>query len=192
MLSALSAIEQQVFIPIHRREGGWVYSDRPSDPGGPTFGGCTLTTFNEWRRAERGQGPLSRDEFHRLAAAGDADLKDAIREVYAVRFIRPWAWLSPIALRELVTDAAVNCGNLNAAKFLQAAVGAERDGIAGANTKRMTTRAVKRPNGLPLVACRFTRARLEHYARLASRRPELSEFLVGWSDRAMDCLEASI
>ena len=185
----LTALEQQLFMPLLRREGGWVYTDDPDDAGGPTFGGCTIVTLNEWRQDARSQGPLSRDEFHRLAAAGDPDLKAAVREVYADRFIRPWAWVASVPLREVVIDAAVNCGNRNATLFLQAAVGSARDGVVGPNTKAMTTRTLNRPNGLPLAALKFTRARLEHYARLVQRRPSQSKFIVGWCRRAMEVME---
>ena len=184
----LSDLEQQIFMPIFRREGGWVYTDDPDDPGGQTYGGCTIRTLNDWR-ATTERRALFPDTFKRLAEAGDAGLKADIRECYADRFIRPWTWVASIPLREVVTDAAVNCGNRNATKFLQEAVGSARDGVAGPNTKRMTTRALNRPNGLPLVACKLTRARIDHYARLTQRRPEQSKFIVGWCRRAMDVLE---
>ena len=184
----LSDLEQQIFMPLLRREGGWTYIDDPDDPGGQTYGGCTRTTLNDWR-AGLGVAPLSDADFRHLAETGSEGLKRDVRECYADRFIRQWSWVSSIPLREVVVDCAVNCGNLNATKFLQEAVGSARDGIVGPNTKAMTTRALNRQNGLPLAACKFTRARLEHYARLVQRRPELSKFLVGWCRRAMDVLE---
>ena len=187
----LSEIEQQILAPILKREGGDVYTDTPGDAGGQTYMGCTRTTLNDWR-VGNGDSPLTPTDFRRLAETGNEALKRGVRECYADRFIRPWAWIASVPLREAVVDCAVNCGNLNAAKCLQEAVGSARDGKVGPNTKAMTTRALARPNGLPLTACRFTRARLEHYARLVQRRPSQSQFIVGWCRRACDVLEEVI
>ena len=68
-------------------------------------------------------------------------------------------------------------------------MGSARDGIVGPATKRMTTRALNRPNGLTLTATKFTRARLEHYGMLVQRRPSQSQFIRGWCRRAMEVLE---
>ena len=168
----LTDLEQQLFMPLLRREGGWVYTDDPDDPGGQTYGGCTRSTLNDWR-AGFGVAPLSDADFRHLAETGSEDLKRDVRECYADRFIRPWAWIASVPLREVVIDAAVNCGNRNATLFLQEAVGSSRDGVVGPNTKAMTT---KRPEPLERAA-----------ARRAASSPAPA-----WSTTPGSCSEAAV
>ena len=62
----LSDLEQQIFMPILKREGGWVYTNNPADAGGQTYGGCTLTTLNDWRA---GGAVAGGSDAHGLRAA---------------------------------------------------------------------------------------------------------------------------
>ena len=185
----ISDFDRQLLSPILRREGGWVFTDDPDDLGGACYGGCTLRTFNDWRKRSAGVEAIAEHEFRRRALAGEEGLRDQIMQCYTERFIRPFDWISPVALRAAVIDAAVNCGNLNATRFLQGAANTDRDGIIGPITKQMVTRAVKRPNGVLTVALRLTQARIEHYCLLCERRPSQVKFLKGWCRRAAEVLE---
>jgi lysozyme family protein len=102
-------------------EGG--FADHPQDPGGATMKGVTLKTFRR----------------HFGADKTVTDLKNITPEQLA-RVYRLGYWDKcrcdqlPAGIDYAVFDLAVNSGPGRAAKFLQAAVGAEQDGAIGQNT----------------------------------------------------------
>ena len=107
----------QAFDILIGHEGG--YSNNPRDPGGETMWGITFRVA----RAHGYYGPM-RDMPRDIA-------KDIYRKSY-------WSKIRadelPDAIRFDLFDAAVNSGVVQAAKFLQRAVGAKDDGIIGPRT----------------------------------------------------------
>jgi lysozyme family protein len=105
-----------------RHEGGW--ADHPKDPGGATMKGVTLATF----RAFKGNPNATKAE---LRAISDADVEAIYRTGY---WDKTRCDDLPAGVDLMVFDLAVNSGPARAAKFLQAAVNAEADGIIGPAT----------------------------------------------------------
>lgn len=102
-------------------EGG--FANHPKDPGGATMRGVTLKTFRRFFGADR--------TVQELRHIGD----DQLARIYRTGY---WDKCScdelPAGIDYAVFDLAVNSGPGRAAKFLQAAVGAEQDGAIGPNT----------------------------------------------------------
>lgn len=116
-------------------EGG--YSDHPSDPGGATMKGITQRVYDAWR-AGRG---LARQPVRRIA---DAEVSTIYREQYADRIRYDDL---PAGVDLAVFDAAVNSGPVQAAKWLQRALGVDDDGAIGA----VTLAAARKVSALSLI-----------------------------------------
>lgn len=102
-------------------EGGFVH--HPTDPGGATNKGVTLTTFRAYVKP----------------GGTVADLKAITDEQVATVYYRHyWAAVNAAALPSgidyAVFDFAVNSGPARAAKYLQAILGVEQDGRVGPKT----------------------------------------------------------
>ncbi|MDQ0035837.1 lysozyme family protein [Variovorax boronicumulans] len=107
----------QAFERLLGHEGGYV--NDPDDPGGETNWGITIAVA----RAEGYTGPMR-------------DLPvDTAKEIYRKRY---WTAVRADELPDLVRfdvfDGAVNHGASQSAKWLQRAVGAQPDGVIGAQT----------------------------------------------------------
>lgn len=99
-------------------EGGW--SDHPQDPGGATMKGVTLATFRRFYGSSKTKQDLrniSDDQLGHIYKTGYWD-KCQCDEL-------------PCGVDYTVFDAAVNSGPTRSAKWLQAAVGANQDGVIG-------------------------------------------------------------
>jgi lysozyme family protein len=83
----------------------------------------------------------------------------------------------PVAL--LAFDAAVNCGVRTAIRWLQAAVGATPDGIAGPRTRMAAAQACATQDGRERVATEMLARRNLHNAALRN----WGDFGLGWSRR---------
>ena len=107
------------FVLIH--EGG--YSDHPDDPGGATMKGITLDAF----RRHFGEDKTTED-LRNIT-------QDQLRKIYKIDY---WdkcrADELPSGVDYATFDAAVNSGSWRASSWLQAAVGAGRDGVIGPKT----------------------------------------------------------
>lgn len=147
----------EAFDRLIGHEGG--YSDHPSDPGGRTMFGVT-------ERVARSHGftgdmrTLTRDEAKRIYRA---DYWEPIR-----------AEELPQQVRFDVFDGAVNSGVKQSIKWLQAAVGAQADGVIGPKTlaavSAMTPdRVSKRYNG--------------HRLRFMKDLKNWPSFSRGWAER---------
>lgn len=102
-------------------EGGW--ADHPKDPGGATMKGVTLMTYRRHFGPEK-----SKDDLRSISEA-------ELEQIYAIGYWDKCKCNSlPMGVDYAVFDAAVNSGPRRAAKWLQAAVGANQDGSIGANT----------------------------------------------------------
>lgn len=147
---------EQAFDVLLGHEGG--FSDHPSDPGGATRWGVTERVA----RANGYTGDMR--EYPR----------DSARVVYRRQY---WEAMRadelPAALRFDAFDAAVNSGVVQAAKWLQRAVGAQPDGVIGAKT-------IAAARGADAAAlARFNGARLAFMADL----PTWPAFSRGWARR---------
>lgn len=103
-------------------EGG--FANHPKDPGGRTMRGVTQRTYDAYRSRI---GERSAD----VKGIGE----DELRSIYRMQY---WDKVMgddlPPGLDYAVFDFAVNSGPSRAAKFLQKIVGAEQDGVIGAQT----------------------------------------------------------
>jgi lysozyme family protein len=112
---------ERCLAEVLKHEGGW--ADHPRDPGGATMKGVTIAVFREFKGR-----PVTKAELRRIS---DADLKAIYRGGY-------WDKVRgddlPAGVDLMTFDLAVNSGPARAAKFLQAAVNAEPDGVIGPAT----------------------------------------------------------
>jgi lysozyme family protein len=102
-------------------EGG--FSDHPRDPGGATMKGVTLDTFRRHFGRDKTVDELRNITQEQLAQVYRTGYWDKCRGDQL-----------PSGVDYAVFDAAVNSGPGRAALWLQAAVGAARDGAIGPNT----------------------------------------------------------
>ena len=102
-------------------EGG--FSNRASDPGGPTNLGITIATLSEYMGR-----PASVSQVQGLT-------RETATPIYHKLIWQPikGSYL-PSGLDLMVFDTAVNNGPGRAAKFLQQALGVEPDGVIGSGT----------------------------------------------------------
>lgn len=108
---------------VLKHEGGW--ADNPKDPGGATMKGITLSTYR--RIVDQ---KATKDDLRHISDA-------QVAAIYRRQF---WAEVDapelPDGLDYAVFDFAVNSGPVRAAKYLQAALGMEQDGVVGPATLR--------------------------------------------------------
>jgi len=129
-----------------RHEGGWYAGDQPHDPN-PTMHGVTQQTYTRHRRA---QGLPSRSvrEIER------PELEAIYRSYWVGASLDQVAAHAPLAAIALF-DHAINAGPGRAVRLLQAAIGADVDGMVGPQTRGRLAAAVA-PGG------RYTDAQLAH------------------------------
>lgn len=145
-------------------EGGFV--NHPKDPGGATNKGITLATF---RRYVKRNGTV--DDLKRIT---DAQVSTVYRKQY-------WDAVKgddlPSGVDYAVFDFAVHSGPARAAKYLQAAVGVDRDGKIGP----VTIAAARGMNAVDLVAA-ICAKRMAFLKRLNT----WPTFGKGWTNRVND------
>lgn len=144
-------------------EGGFV--DNPHDPGGATYRGVTQATYNAYRNT-RGLPPQS-----------VRDMSDAeCSTIYETEYWIPARCNNlPAGVDLCQFDEAVNCGNFEATKLLQQALGVSADGIFGLQTLA----AVQRCRNIPALINKLCALRLSYYHRLKT----WIFFGVGWTRR---------
>lgn len=155
--------DDEILDEIIEREGR-EYTNDPSDRGGPTKFGITLDTLARHRR--------------RLVTAADvAALTEAeARDIYRIRYIRPFDPIRDAALRAFLIDAGVQHGTAIAVKLLQDAVGATADGKLGPRT--LAALAAAQPARLAYLET-FAR-RLRFYGRILERDRTQRKYAAGW------------
>lgn len=151
-------------------EGG--FTDNPRDPG-------------NWTGGAIGQGVLRGTRWGISAAAyPELDIAALIlaeaRAIYRRDYWDPvLADALPPSIALLAFDAAVNCGVRTAIRWLQGAVGAAPDGIAGPRTRAAAARACATQEGRERVATKMLARRNLHNAALRA----WGDFGLGWSRR---------
>jgi peptidoglycan hydrolase-like protein with peptidoglycan-binding domain len=152
-----------------RWEGGYV--DHPSDPGGETNKGVTISTYNAYRRRK---GVTSQS----VRYITDAEVHEIYREMY---------WKSsqcdlkvrPLAIVHF--DTAVNFGVGGSTLFLQEVLGVTADGAYGPGTRAALARANNAQT-----AKRYCQARIDYRYRRVNQNPSQRVFLAGWLNRDND------
>jgi lysozyme family protein len=155
---------------IIRREGS-KYTNHPADRGGPTKYGITLETLR------RATNP------HATANDVASLTEQQARAIYADLYVRPFEWIDDEPLRELMVDCAVQHGVGRAVKFLQAAVGATVDGVAGEKTQ-----AAYRFRPRVIVYRRVLAERIKFYGDIITHDPSQAVFAAGWMRRVAEFL----
>lgn len=150
-------------------EGGELFSQNAADKGGATRYGISLATLSAYRNT----------------TCTPADVKNMMRqEAEAIYFSRYWLPLradeyGSDALAASVFDCGVLTGPANAARMLQACVGATVDGNVGPKTLA----AVKAADKLATMRT-FSAAWQSYLIAIVQRDPTQSVFLIGWLRRA--------
>lgn len=191
----MKTLDQVISDTLHR-EGWPAYTDRPSDKGGPTRGGVTLKTYNDWRQ-QQGQPAITPLQLRNLSEA------DA-RAFYLSVFTRPFAFISDEGIRIILIDWSVMSGEASAVTAFQHAMqphgfAGAADGVAGPHT-----REAWRILETDFMACKeieaaLIRARQELFMHLALDEGAFTAFLAanptaqannlrGWLRRNLDFL----
>jgi lysozyme family protein len=154
-----------VLDQILKREGWPAYSNRAADRGGPTKGGVTLETLQDWRGLNVGIDEL------KLLSETEA------RAIYRERYLKPWEFIVDDLLFEVVVDYAVTSGHDDPTRALQTKLGVTVDGVLGKMTRAAVSRAD--PELLRLYVIGY---RARHMVNLALEDPKLKALIKGHND----------
>jgi lysozyme family protein len=158
---------EDIIADILRREGGYV--DHPADKGGSTNKGITLVTLRRY-----------------MPGATLDDLKsltDAMAlTIYSRLYVSPLAYVTGYGLKALMVDMAVNHGQENAERMLQAALGVKVDGDVGP----MTLTALEMAG--PDLYYKLLAERIKFYGRIISANHSQAVFASGWLNRCAEFL----
>ncbi len=187
---------------IKTQEGGFVYTDHPSDLGGPTFAGVSYKWFSIWlRKIGEGDGSpeTGLENFRELAQMKDVGLIEAIYDFYRDEFINPLQ-LNRIHthLYELLFSCAINIDPRDCIKLLQKTLNKLTtipdtliiDGLMGNKTELKLQNYIKITSDIDFQEeqCRrltnnFCHLWMVHYAELVQKVPRQSDNLKGWTNR---------
>lgn len=149
-------------------EGG--YTDDPADHGGATNKGIIQTEYDAYKTSLH--SPTQSVKY-----ISDAEVRDIYYKKY-------WLVAScdklPVGIDTLQFDAAVNVGPVQAAKFLQRAVGVKDDGVIGNQT--LSAINIADPKVLIKKVCL---SRINFYIDLVIKDVTQLKFLKGWINRVM-------
>jgi len=154
------------------REGG--FSDDPLDRGGPTKFGITAADLGRWRGLI---GPASRDDVQALTVA-------EARDIYAARYLPPFAQIPYDPLRAQLVDFGVLQGIETAIRSLQDVLGVPVDGVLGERTRAAATVVSSR-----LVNNALVGARVRLLEGIVDHNPSQLKWLHGWVRRAVSFYE---
>jgi lysozyme family protein len=156
---------------VLKAEGGFV--NDPSDRGGATNMGITMSTLASWRRKT-----VTVEEVKALT-------EDEARDIYRAQyFVEPGYASLPEALWPMVVDAAVNHGPSSATRMLQRALGVNDDGVMGPMTLAMV-----KTYDVKILAARFVAQRARKYGKIISGDPSQAKFAAGWMNRLATFIE---
>jgi lysozyme family protein len=156
---------------VLEREGWPAYTNHPQDRGGPTKGGITQRTLEQWR-----QRRCTRQELKRL------DEGEALRILYR-RYVETNGIyrLTDAVLQEQVIDDAVHSGPRIAVKDLQTTLDVTADGIIGS----ITLGAIDSYTEAKELHRKIAMTRALRLAKFVQKNPDQLVFLVGWLRRAL-------
>lgn len=165
---------RKILDDVLEREGWPKYTDHPHDRGGPTKGGITIRTLEQWR-----QRRVTRQELERLS-------KDEALAILERRYVDSNGInkVQSKLLREQVIDNAVLSGPVLAAKDLQVVLNVEVDGIIG--TKTLTALIAQDPRD---ISNRYAVTRSLRLARFVQKNPKQLTFLFGWMRRTLNFIK---
>lgn len=160
---------------ILRWEGKFV--NDPSDSGGATNMGVTLSTWRAYGYDKDGDGDIDVDDL-RLITEDDA----------IDRILKPYFWdafradeILNQSVANICVDWAWSSGTRKAIKKVQRLVGVPADGLVG----RQTLTALNSADQRALFA-RIKAARLAYVEEVAVASPAKKKFLRGWKNRIND------
>lgn len=164
------------------REG--LYSNRPGDPGGETYAGCSRRRWPEWKG-----WPIvdshKRDPGFPESLADDPNLARLVSEFYLTNF---WHALRCNELPEPVAaklfDVGVNLGVVPATRLLQVALRLAGEQVAQDGRMSPETLAAATRAHLTVLLDTVRAAQAGYYVRLVKDNPTLEQFLNGWLNRA--------
>lgn len=161
-----SAIIDQIIV-----SEGSEYTNDPTDHGGPTKYGITLTTLAEYR-ANPGT----------TAADVEALTEDEARKMYNDKYVGPFVKFPGMQdpLLGLLVDSGVQHGVDKATEWLQSAIGAKPDGDAGPVTVAAWI-AVRHDDGVTYKL--VLRSRIMYYAHIIHNHPDQVKYIDGWFER---------
>lgn len=160
---------EKLIPTVLKWEGG--FANHPSDPGGATNSGVTLTTF---------RSVFGKDKSVK-------DLKNMTREqweyIFKTRFWDRWHAdeIDSQAIANLLVDWVWASG-VYGIKYPQAVLGVETDGIVGLKTLAAINYY---PNKKELFEKLWNR-RKKHFEDIVRNRPQSKVFLKGWLRRLSD------
>jgi lysozyme family protein len=162
----------QIISGILKTEGWPEYTNNPNDRGGPTKGGITLATLQDYRK----DYSLTADDVLSLE-------EDEAREIYRRAYVsRPgFGKIKDSFLMENVIDAGVLHGTGWAARRLQEVVKVKVDSVVGP----ITLNAVNMYYNHKALNLRFTARRAKRVAKIVSRNPSQLVWLDGWMNRTV-------
>ena len=177
----------KVIDEILEREGWPEYTNDPNDSGGPSKGGITRATLQEWRRFQTGDADL-------MVTAADVEAlrENEARLIYLDKYVEGpgFSGIDDDLLREQVTDAGVLQGVGWSTRRLQELVGVKVDGKCGP----ITQRAANDKDAEALNDC-FTAWRTRKLARIVYNdcmnrgyTEGQIKWLNGWINRATEFL----
>jgi lysozyme family protein len=173
----MNGFEQALALTL-RFEGG--YANDPSDPGGETYCGIARNRSRDWIGWLAVDALKGEPDFPRCLAR-DQLLQSDVRDFYRKRF---WLRLAcdqmPDSLASVVFDTAVHCGPERAARWFQAALSVEPDGVVGPKTLEAARDYPAGPKGLARAVIEQRRI---HYAVLG---PWADRFRKGWENRVSE------
>jgi lysozyme family protein len=155
---------------VLEREGWPAYTEHPHDKGGPTKGGITLRTLEQWR-----QRRLTRQSLQQLQ-------KPEALAILERRYVDSNGInkIPNTLLKIQVIDNAVLSGPVLAAKDLQKVLKVARDGIIGKRTLAALEKRNIRDVHNQLAVTRSLRL-----VRFTQKNPEQLTFLGGWMNRTL-------
>lgn len=150
------------------REGGWYDGSRADDPN-PTMYGIIQKNYDTYR-----DGKTEPRQSVQLVS------QDEVRDFYKWYYTRSGAYLCGPLAAMTVFDAAVNCGEVTAAKLLQRALGVTEDGTIGGETQKAIVAA---DDGA--LAAKVSWERLRHYLTIVQAKPRELPDLPSWLQRTL-------
>lgn len=187
---------QNLITDTLQREGWPAFTDRPSDAGGPTKGGVTLTTYNAWR-AQQGLAPITVLQLRNLPE-GDA------RAFYADVFTAPFVFVGDEGIQALLIDWAITSGQASAITALQHALqphgyAGAADGIPGPQTRAAWAAIESDFDACHEIETALVKARIEFFLHTALDESQTLQYLAahptaqlhnlrGWIRRGLEFL----